>query len=266
MYARNLERILARLCVKSDPSHAVIAQEYEDRFNSLRGYGRLPRGREQREQKLSNKEIASAIFGLVAQRPSWAGHVAIILESLCPVGGTNASFFDAATLGEAVQILLTSEEARKSLVRLSLTASETGVSSNGGAELICEADGAKRHVHFVHKMVISLAQPGAENGFDPDRRLLAPVTREMTFHQSFFRELARECELAARHLAPPEGDGSEYDAEEARQRRYEKLGVRRGSRFLNLGVDAHLVWPKEELLIRFDRYSLVLMPATKDNA
>ncbi len=181
MYARNLERILARLCVKSDPSHAVIAQEYEDRFNSLRGYGRLPRGREQREQKLSNKEIASAIFGLVAQRPSWAGHVAIILESLCPVGGTNASFFDAATLGEAVQILLTSEEARKSLVRLSLTASETGVSSNGGAELIYEADGAKRHVHFVHKMVISLAQPGAENGFDPDRRLLAPVTREMTF-------------------------------------------------------------------------------------
>ena len=206
------------------------------------------------------------IFGLVAQRPSWAGHVAIILESLCPVGGTNASFFDAATLGEAVQLLLTSEEARKSLVRLSLTASETGVNSNGGAKLIYEADGAKRHVHFVHKMAISLAQPGAENGFGPDRRLLAPVTREMTFHQSFFRELARECELTARHRAPPEGDGPEYDAEEARQRRYEKLGVRQGSRFLNLGVDAHFVWPKEELLIRFDRYSLVLMPATKDNA
>ncbi|UPK05725.1 methylamine utilization protein MauJ [Bradyrhizobium sp. 170] len=89
--------------------------------------------------------------------------------------------------------------------------------------------------------------------------------REMSFTQEFFRRLARECELAERFPAPPEGDGSEYDAEEAQQERYRKLGVRNGSRFLHVGVDNQVTWPKEEKLITFDQYQLVLMPKTKDH-
>jgi hypothetical protein len=64
---------------------------------------------------------------------------------------------------------------------------------------------------------------------------------------------------------PLEGDGSEYNAEEAEQERRQKLGVRTDSRFLNVGVDNQVTWPKEEKLIKFDRYQLVLMPKTKDN-
>jgi len=59
-------------------------------------------------------------------------------------------------------------------------------------------------------------------------RLAAP-TRQMSFTNECFRRLARECVLAERFPAPPEGDGSEYDAEEAEQERYRKLGVRNGA-------------------------------------
>lgn len=60
-------------------------------------------------------------------------------------------------------------------------------------------------------------------------------------------------------------DGSEYDSEEARAARAARLGGKPNSRFLNMGVDTQVTWQKEETLISFDRYHLVLMPKTKDN-
>jgi hypothetical protein len=265
MYAKNLERILALLCEKSDASHSTGA-EYDERFKSLRGYGRLPRGRERREEALSEKQITAAVFGLVATRPGWAGHVAIILEGLSPVGGTGGSFFAAETLSDAVAQLLSNETARKSFIRLTVTVAETGVNSNGGAELVYERDGERRRAYFVPAMAMSLLQPGREVRFDPDHdRLNAPAMREMSFSHRFFDRLALECERAKRLPAPPEGDGSEYDAEEAEQERRKKLGVCNGSNFLNVGVENQVTWPKEEKLISFDRYQIVLLPMTKDN-
>jgi hypothetical protein len=265
MYAKNLERILAILCERSDVSHSTF-QEFDERFKSLRGYGRLPRGRKRREEKLSYKNIAAAVFGLAAMGPNWAGHVAIVLEGLRPVGGTAASFYAAETLSDAVAVLLANKDARKRFIRLTVTVAETGVNSNGGAELIYERDCEKRRAYFVPKEAVSLLSPGREVGFDPDRaRLNAPAMREMSFSRTFFERLAQECEMAERFPAPPEGDGSEYNAEEAEQERYRKLGVRNGSRFLNIGVDNQVTWPKEEKLVKFDRYHLVLMPKTRDN-
>ena len=34
---------------------------------------------------------------------------------------------------------------------------------------------------------------------------------------------------------------------------------------MNIGVDNQVTWPEEEKLITFDRYTLVLLPKTKDN-
>lgn len=265
MYARNLQSILAFLCAKSDASHSTV-QEYDERFTSLRGYGELSRGRERREAELSNAQIASAVFGLVASQPGWAGQVAIILGSLCPVGGIGASFYGAATLNDAVAVLLSNDEARRAFVRLTLTVAETGMNSNGGAELIFEHDGEKRRTYFVPHMAVSLLQPGREVGFDPDRdRMNAPAMREMSFSRKFFDRLALECKRSKLFPAQPEGDGSEYNAEEAEQERRKKLGVRNGSTFLNVGVENQVTWPKEEVLIKFDGYQLVLLPMTKDN-
>lgn len=265
MYAKNLARILGLLSQKCDVSSSTL-QELDERFKSLRGYGRLPRGRERREEKLSHEQIAAAIFGLVAVHPGWAGHVAIILQGLRPVGGTDASFFMAETLGQVVAKLLTDKEARKAFTRMTLTVAETGMNSHGGAEVVYQSNGEKRRAYFVPKEAVSLLSPGREIGFDPDRdRLNAPSMRETSFTQEFFRRLAQECELAEKFPAPPDGDGSEYDAEEAERERYRKLGVHNGSRFLNVGVDNQVTWPKEETLIKFDQYHLVLMPKTKEN-
>ena len=265
MYAKNLERILGLLCEHDDISHS-LPDEYAERFKSLRGSALLPRGRERREERLSFQQVAAALFGLVPSRPSWAALGAIILSDLRPVGGIGASFFEAETLGGAVQLLLWEEVARKSFIRLTVTVAETGTNSNGGAMLRYESNGERRQVSFVPKLAVSLLAPGREVGFDPEKhRLNAAVAREMTFTHEFFRRLARECERANLFPLPPEDDGSEYNAEEAQQERYRKLGVRPGSRFLNIGVDNQVTWPSKEKLIKFDRYTLVLLPKTKDN-
>src|SRR3546814_10684685 len=64
---------------------------------------------------------------------------------------------------------------------------------------------------------------------------------------------------------PPIGDGSEYDKADAEKARRERLGATPSSYFLNIGVDNQVTWPREETLITFDRYKLVLMPKTKDH-
>lgn len=238
--------------------------EITDRFNSLRRSNLLPRGRERREQRLNIREVAFAVLSLVSVRPRWAAHGAVILQHLHPVGGTGASFENVPTLIDAVIRLLDNKAARKKLVRLRVTLGETGTNSNGRARLTYTQDGERRVAHFVPKEAVSLLQPGGEHTFD-DEEMFSAACREFSFGPEFFNRLTQEVEIS-RHFSAPEGDGLEYDAEEARQHRYEKLGVKRNSRFLNIGVDTQVTWPKEELQIKFDRYSLVLMPKTRDNA
>ena len=106
-------------------------QEMDQRFDALRRYGQLPRGRERRKERLSSHHIAAAIFGLVPTQASWAGHVATVLEGLRPVGDIDASFFMAETITDVVAFLLKDEQARLSFVRMTLTIAETGTNSHG---------------------------------------------------------------------------------------------------------------------------------------
>lgn len=41
--------------------------------------------------------------------------------------------------------------------------------------------------------------------------------------------------------------------------------MRGDSRYLNIGVENQVTWPRNETLVTFDRYSLVLLPKTKEN-
>jgi hypothetical protein len=107
-------------------------------------------------------------------------------------------------------------------------------------------------------------QPGAERNFDPGEPY-SPVARETVFNRTFFQGLAEEMQSANAFPMPPARDGSEYDAQEAQQERYRKLGVRRGSQFLNIGVDSQVTWPAKETLAKFDKYHFVLMPKTQDH-
>jgi hypothetical protein len=263
VFAKGLEYLLAECCGQSDVS-PVGPADIAERFESLRGYGRLPRGRENRAKLLNSSEIAAAILGLVPTNPKWAGHAAVILSDLRPIGGPGASFFGAVNLSAATERLLTDSGARQDFLSLTLSVAESGVNSNGFATLINEEHGTRRHISFVSKMAVSQLQPGAEDAADVDQ-FHARISKCVVFNHAFFDQVATAVTRAVAFPAPPPGDGSEYDAEEAQQERYRKLGVRPGSQFLNIGVDNQVTWPKHETLVKFDRYCFVLMPKTRDH-
>ena len=263
MFAKDLEYLLAECCRQSDVS-PVNAADIAARFHSLRGYGKLPRGRENRARRLSAAEIAAATFGLVPVNPNWAGHAAVILGDLRPVGGTGASFHGAANLTEAVEHLLTDRSARKGLLTLTLSVAERFTNSSGSATLAYKEGEIRQRAAFVSKMAVSLLQPGAERFFEIDG-LHAPVSRGVVFNRAFFDRVETAVARSVAFPGPPVGDGSEYNQEEALQARHRALGVRNHSRFLNVGVDTQVTWPKQEMLVRFDRYHLVLMPRTKEH-
>lgn len=263
MYAKNLEHLLAKCSRQSDVSPIALA-DIATRFESLRSYGRLPRGRVNRTKHLSSSEIISAILGLATQAPKWAGHAAIILGDLRPVGGSEASFQGASNLKATMELFLADQAVRNKLVALHLSVSERFTNSNGFAVLIYD-DGKKRGcTYFVSKMAVSLLQPGAQRDFNPDE-LHAPLSRSMVLSREFFDRIAKAVSLSVTSSEPPLGDGSEYDAEEAQQARYAALGVRKGSQFLNIGVDTQVDWPRQEMVVPFDKFHLVLMPKTKEN-
>ncbi|MFZ5682795.1 MAG: hypothetical protein EKK35_13290 [Bradyrhizobiaceae bacterium] len=264
MYARNLQELLFNCSQHSDFSPQVF-EEFTERFKTLRDYGHLPKGRDQRSVLLTPIQIASAILGLVPLRSAWAGHGATILKSLAPVGGLEGSFHKTASLVDAMALLLTDASARESLISMRVTVGETGTNSNGGAILTYELKGVRNQVFFMPYLAYSLAHDGAELSFDFERHLCSPASRDMSFSRSFFERVARAMSIAALNPGTPGNDGSEYDEEEAKQALWKKLGVTAHSRFLNMAADNYVTWPKEPSLVRFDGYYLVLMPRTKDN-
>jgi hypothetical protein len=245
------------ISIKLSPDRHLV------RFEKLRGSAALPPGRERRHQLLNAKEVSSAILGLVPPNPNWAGHAFSVLSCLSPVGGLSASFQGKATLLEVIEELLTACEARQQLIRLMISGAESGTDSTGQAALVYEDRGSVRVAYYVPLQAISKLQPGAETEFNGDNRD-SPLSREVSFNRRFFDELARAMEMAKR-LPPPTDDDSEYDAEDAQKDRYKRLGVTPSSCFLHIGVDNQVTWPQREMLVRFDRYHLVLLPKTRDH-
>lgn len=261
MLAKQLSNLLTELCSHSDMT-TDTPLDMDQRFESLRGFGRLPRGRENRGRALTNEEIVAAILGLVGAQPGWAGHVATIIAKLKPVGGKTDVFGGAATITEALSHILADQTARDSIVAVRLSVAEVGTNSNGIAVITHERDDTRDELTFVPDDAVSLLQPGAR--YDAALRN-APVSRELVFNRRFFQKLAREIDDARAYPMPPIGDGSEYDKEDAEKARRERLGATSSSQFLDIGVDNQVTWPREETLITFDRYKLVLMPKTKDH-
>jgi hypothetical protein len=264
MYASNLQELLLNCCERSDMSPQAF-EELTERFNKLRSYGHLPKGRDNRKHLLTPQQIAVAILGLVPTRPSWAGHGATVLKTLSPVGGPRAGFHNTTSLINAMALLLTDGYARRSLITLRIILGETGVNGTGGAVFTYEYEGIRRQAFFMPRGAVSLMREGAESSFDFERHLFLPASREMSFGRSFFGRIAKAMESAARYPGEPASDGSEYDEEERKQALWKKLGVTPCSRYLNMAADNHVTWPREPTLVRFEGYYFVLMPRTNDN-
>lgn len=263
MYASNLEHELYVLMRDTDIA-GVDRSEFKQRMESLRRYGRLPRGRENHATLLTDEQIADAIFGLTTPNPKWAGQAAFVLRSLRPVGGTGASFYGADSLSKAVQTLLGNEEARSQLVALTLTTAEHGANASGHASLRYKSGSGENTAYFVHQLAISLHCAGAEKNYNPEQ-WSAPSARQLVLGRRYFDALSKRANVIRQLRPGPSSDGSEYEAEEAEARRLKALGVRGDSQYLNKGVDNQVTWPKKETLITFDRYTMVLLPKTEEN-
>src|SRR5208337_370269 len=263
MYASDLAYFLCESMQQADVGNPSFT-DFEERMNSLRRYGRLPQGRENHAALLTEEHIVNAVLGLASDKPAWAGHSSIVLAKLQPVGGPRASFRKSPTLSAALELLLRDETALRQLIMLSVSTSEFATNSKGRAKITWLENREVYSTNFVSGMALSLFQPDAEKHFD-ELRFHAPITKQIIFDQRFFKKLVDKISSHRRLKPGPASDGHEYDAEEAQKRRFEKLGVRQGSRYLNMGVDNQVAWPKEETLINFDRYTLVLFPKAKDH-
>lgn len=263
MLAEQLETILRELCRKADASLPEQG-EITTRFSALRGYGRLPRGRENRGRPLSDCQIAAAVLGLASVLPGWAGHAAAILERLQPVGGVGAGFGRAATFGDAIVATLQDAGLRGSVIAVRMSLAEGGTNSNGLASVEHEDEGRRRITSYVSPLAVSLTAPGAGADLDPSWRH-APFGREATFGRPFLEKVAVAVSRARANPRPPIGDGTEYDEGDAQRARARRIGATCRSRYLNVSVDNQVTWPREETLVRFDGHTLVLMPKTRDN-
>jgi hypothetical protein len=260
MYAKNLS-----LYLHQELAEPGTYDETLKRFESLRGYGRLPRGRENAGLRLSDEHIASAILGFVPILPGWAGHVSLIVGDLRPVGGTKASFQEAETLEKALAILIKSEEACNSIVHVALCIARKMSSDNYYATLMFEKAGARQTTSFVSKMAYSLMGDGVEKNYDHEE-LRTGSARQLVLGRDFFKKIGREI-ATSRHLNMPfKTDWREYETEEERESFHRSLGACNSSRFLNVGVDTQVTWPKEPTRVQFAGHHLVLFPKTKENS
>jgi hypothetical protein len=234
----------------------------QKRFESLRGYNLLPRGRENAGARLSNYQIANAVLAFGHQHPGFGGHASLILGNLCPVGGEAAAFLHTKTLRDTIAALVNDENASSGLTRLTLSVEKDFGGEEYGAVIRCKDTGP---TSFVSKYAFSQLHPGAEKTFDHDRiGKLSAIER--TLSAKFFRDLARHVALT-RHLDRPlKTDWQEYETEEEKAEFHKKLGARSSSHFLHLRVDAQVAWPKEPTRMEFGGHNLVLFPKTKDNA
>ncbi len=260
MYAKDLSLLLHRQL-----SESFTYEDTLKRFEMLRANGQLPRGRDKAGRRLTNEEIASAILGFAPTSSGLAGQVALIMGDLRPVGGIGASYQRAASLRYAVAAILLEENRCCDLVSLTFSIARAPGKNSYRAEFVFEEDGHRKRAAYVSKYSLSLTADGAEETYDHDRPL-STNTRQLVLDPVFFRELKRKIDLSRSLDRPLETDWREYNSEEEREAFHKRLGARRDSRFLNLGVDTNVTWPMEPTRIEFGGHQFVLFPKTKEHS
>ena len=260
MFAKTFEGVLLRLLNGADLT-SPDAEDMSTRFEALRGSGLLPRGRENRETRLTPEHLANAIMGLAAQRASWAAVACGALARYRPIGGADPDRFREPTLRALIARLVSDEPARKTFVRLRLSTSESSKNVHGAATAYFEQDGVIEPTSYLSEFAVS-ARMNGQVAFDTERRF-APASRDLVLTRAFFDGVARAVASSA-NIPEPEGDGREYDADDAHRARMHRLQIRPTAHVLNMAVDTHAAWPRTETMITFDGVRLILMPPTRE--
>lgn len=257
MYARDMQRKLHTLLCRHDEF-----SDSEIRFQRLRDFGLLPRGRQNASVRLSDEQLASSILGFASVRPEWAGITAIALGNLVPVGGSSASFKNADTLTRAVAVALKSQGNAKSVRSMSFVVGGDVHQEEYWAQISYESGQGPKTAWFVSRLALSLLGTGAEKHFDIEK-FRRSHERQLVVGGSVFGRLQRDISVARELNLPLRTDWAEYTNEDETQKLHERLGAKANSRFLHLGVDTQVTWPKDPHVVKFHDHNLVLFPRTK---
>lgn len=263
MIARELETIIEREISKFGISNQPWGH-VSQRFESLRSYGLLPKGKVRNSKHLTSNEIVAGILSIISPNIGFSGHTALILKGLKPVGGDKASFLGSKTLYSALEALIENKDScLDKLLKVSISDSEIYTNSHCRASIHYILDGQEYISYYVCGTSVSLTKEGAEEDYDPSK-ISSSVINEITFYPSFFKTIYKTLRHEASMPPVEYPEEPETDIEIEKQRRAEYLGLKPSSRFLNLGVDCQVTWPKHETLVEFDGYKLVLLPKTKE--
>ena len=260
MYARDL-----MLWLHERLAELRAFEETQKRFESLRGYALVPRGRENAGVRLSNEQIARAVLGFVHPLPGFAGHASLCLGDLRPVGGAEASFRKEPTLRDAVAALIGTGDENSDLLRLTLSVEREFNGEEYVATFHYRERDQRRVVSFISKNLREVVRPGAEETYDHER-LHKLSAAQRSFGSRFFQDLSRSVSISRDLDLPLKTDWREYKSEREKTEFHRRLEARPSSRFLNLRVDAQVMWPKEPTRIQFDGHHLILFPKTKDHS
>ena len=260
MYARDLSvKLHSQLASKTKYNTSV------KRFEALRGYGMLPKGRDNARQRLTDSQIASAVLGYTHEKPGYAGHASLLFGQLQPVGGIEASYKGGKDLKSSIAFLIGNKAAVNNLINITLSIIREGHQEEYLARILFN-NGKKRYrSYYVSKYAISKFQKGAEKSFDYESQI-NHSSKQLVLGKKFFRELNTHVEVSRKLNLPFQSDYREYKTEEEKNEFYKKLGAKRNSNFLNLRVDTQVTWPKEPTRISFEGYNIILFPKDKKNS
>lgn len=236
-----------------------------ERFSRLRGFGLLPRGRENAAVRLSDIQIASAVLSFAHPLVGFSGHGALILGDLRPVGGAESSFRQAGSLKAALADLIGSGDPENEVLQLTLSVERDYGDDDYRGIIDFKRNKNACTTTFVSKYATSLQSPAALKSYAP-RKLNKTSAHQRSFSSEFFTELSRSVSISRQLNRPPKIDWQDYETEEQKEAFYRALGATRSSSFLNLRVDAQVTWPKEPTRLRFGEHHIVLFPKTKDNS
>jgi hypothetical protein len=240
-------------------------EQTQKRFEALRGYGLLPRGRENAGVRLSDDQIASAVLGFAHPLPGFAGHASLVLGDLRPIGGGKASFKSKTTLLSAIAHMFDINGASSDLQRLTVSIERDFNEDEYTARIYFREHDQTNIVSFTSKYDEHLLESGAEENYNHERLMKLSATQR-SFGSTFFRDLSQAISIS-RHLDRPfKTDWREYETEEEIAEFHKRLGARPSSHFLNLRVDAQVTWPKEPTRIEFGGHNLALFPKTKERS
>ncbi len=235
----------------------------QTRFESLRGYALLPRGRENSGIRLSDEQIANAVLSFAHPLPGSAGLASLILGDLRPVGGAEMSYKGEENLRRVVANLVGFGDPGSNLLRLTLSVGYNRQDEEYSATISFRENDRDKTASFVSKYNFSLLSSGAEKNYKHERlQNLTAVQR--SFGSTFFRDLSSGLSISRKLDRPLKTDWREYETEQEKENFYQRLGARSSSRFLNLRVDAEVAWPKEPTRTKFGGHHFVLFPKTKD--